>query len=225
MDQTKLFGASLVGLLLLLTTLTTIGYANSIAIFTLNSEISPTEDVFVTGFVSTEAFYKPVTLEVYDPEGDLLYSPKVNFNEKGQFSWLFHPPNGKFEKSGPYTIFASHEDVSEMSIIHFMVVEEALDETSSILKMSGVDSQSKSNGMFESFDILKTTQEIPKSDLDVKTSKSDFGETSNNKIEEFLKSNEYVFIIPIIVGVIAGGVVVWMRVTCGNTVDQRSSKL
>ncbi|MEJ2259293.1 MAG: PEFG-CTERM domain-containing protein, partial [Nitrosopumilaceae archaeon] len=58
-----------------------------IDIFSLNTEVTSTESVLVTGFVSTESFYKPVKLEVYDPNGDLVYSPKINFNEDGHFSW------------------------------------------------------------------------------------------------------------------------------------------
>lgn len=224
MDQTKLFGTSLVGILVLITAITESSYANSISIFTLNSEISSTDDVFVTGFVSTETFYKPVTLEVYDPEGELLYGPKVNFNENGQFSWLFHPPNGKFEKSGHYTIFASHEDVSEMSIIHFTVIDEVSEDSPPIFKLSSADPELNSKGFFESIDFAKTNQEIPKSDLSVKTSKSAMGEQTNNEVEEFLESNEYVFVIPIIIGVIAGIVVVWMRATCGNPIDQKNPR-
>ncbi|MDX1596040.1 MAG: hypothetical protein R3327_03785 [Nitrosopumilaceae archaeon] len=97
-----------------------------IGIFTLNSEITITEDILVTGFVDVNADYKPVRLEVYDPNGELIYRPDVYFNDKGEFSWLFHPPLGKFDSVGTYTIIASHEDLSESSKLQFVVKEKSV---------------------------------------------------------------------------------------------------
>ncbi|NIP62055.1 MAG: hypothetical protein GWN01_14885, partial [Nitrosopumilaceae archaeon] len=105
-----------------------IAYAeNRIEIFTLNSQISTTDDILVTGFVNAESSYKPVILEVYDPNGDLLYRPDVYFNDNGQFSWLFHPPLGKFDLTGTYTIIASHEEVSETAKLQFTVNEKIVE--------------------------------------------------------------------------------------------------
>ncbi len=105
-----------------------IAYAeNRIEIFTLNSQISTTDDILVTGFVNAESSYKPVILEVYDPNGDLLYRPDVYFNDNGQFSWLFHPPLGKFDLIGTYTIIASHEDISETAELQFTVNEKIVE--------------------------------------------------------------------------------------------------
>nr|NIP62904.1 hypothetical protein [Nitrosopumilaceae archaeon]NIU01245.1 hypothetical protein [Nitrosopumilaceae archaeon]NIU89037.1 hypothetical protein [Nitrosopumilaceae archaeon]NIX61847.1 hypothetical protein [Nitrosopumilaceae archaeon] len=122
MNQTRLF------LILILTTasiaiIDTAHAENKIGIFTLNSQISTTDNILVTGFINVESSYKPVILEVYDPNGDLLYRPDVYFNDNGQFSWLFHPPLGKFDLIGTYTIIASHEDISETAELKFTVNE------------------------------------------------------------------------------------------------------
>ena len=100
---------------------------DKIEIFTLNSQISTTDDILVTGFVNAESSYKPVILEVYDPNGDLLYRPDVYFNDNGQFSWLFHPPLGKFDLTGTYTIIASHKEISETAELKFTVNEKIVE--------------------------------------------------------------------------------------------------
>ncbi len=114
---------------------TDIAYAeNKIEIFTLNKQISTTDDILVTGFINAESSYKPVTLKVYDPNGYLLYRPDVYFDDNGQFSWLFHPPLGKFDLTGTYTIIASHEEISETTELKFTVNEKIVERslTSSI---------------------------------------------------------------------------------------------
>lgn len=153
MDYTKILGTALVGALVLNTTTSSLSFAtNSIEIYSLNSEISSTDSIFITGFVSVESFYKPVRLEVHDPNGTVLYNPYVNFNEDGQFSWLFHAPQGKFDVPGTYTIIATHEDVSEISQIQFRVIEE---KNSDIIQVrtSGGDPVINSGGYFASNEI------------------------------------------------------------------------
>lgn len=150
MDQTKTFCSILVGVLFLISFASSISFAtNSIEIYSLNSEISPFDNIFVSGFVSVDSFYKPIRLEVYDPNGEILYSPYVNFNEDGRFNWLFHPPQGKFDVPGTYTIIASHEDVGETSQIQFNVIEEE-DKFTTTVRISETNSEISPEAFFES---------------------------------------------------------------------------
>ena len=150
MDQTKTFCTGLVTVLFFISHTSSLSFAtNSIEIYSLNSEISPVDSIFVSGFVSVDSFYKPVRLEVYDPNGEILYNPYVNFNEDGQFNWLFHPPQGKFDATGTYTIIASHENVAETSQIQFNVIE-VEDKFTTTVKISESDSEISPETFFES---------------------------------------------------------------------------
>lgn len=184
----------------------------TIDIFSLNSEIKATEDVFVTGFVSTESFYKPVKLEVYDPNGELIFSPTINFNEDGQFSWLFHPPLGKYEVTGTYEIIASHEDIPETDKIQFTVIEENEETLVPTNKNSKVESKVSSVGFLESLELTSDESKIKEQELKVKTSNSELTQNENNKIEESLDS-ELIYVIPITIAVVTGIIVTWMKVT------------
>ena len=194
----------------------------AIDIFSLNTEITPSESVLVTGFVSTESFYKPVKLEVYDPNGDLIFSPKLKFNEDGQFSWLFHPPLGRYAITGTYEIIASHEEVSEMDKIQFTVIEsneDTLDPLNlKIKKESNVNSETF-------FGSLKPTNEskIKKQIISVKTSNLDLGKNKNTKVIEFLESNGLGYIIPITIAGLIGIVVTWTRLTSDRQDKQKKT--
>lgn len=123
--DTKICAAILIGTSLVMTSM--IGFASAeepIGIFSLQSEIGETENIFVTGFVSVESSHIPVRLEVYDPNDNLIFRPDVTTNDEGQFGWLFHPPLGKFSTTGTYTIIASHEELEETSTIQFTVIED-----------------------------------------------------------------------------------------------------
>ncbi|MGD8299246.1 MAG: hypothetical protein PVG43_03190 [Nitrosopumilaceae archaeon] len=182
----------------------------AIDIFSLNKEITPTDSVLVTGFVSTDSFYKPVKLEVYDPNGDLIYSPTVNFNEDGHFSWLFHPPLGKYSTAGTYEIIASHEEISETDKIQFTVIESNEDPLDPNFKR---ESSVNSAVFLGSLEQTNDESKIKEQTITVKTSNSDFAESKNNEIIEFLKHNELGYVIPIIIAALTGIVVTWMRVT------------
>ena len=183
----------------------------AIDIFSLNTEITPTESVLVTGFVSTESFYKPVKLEVYDPNGNLVYSPTINFNEEGHFSWLFHPPLGKYSTVGTYEIIASHEEVSETDKIQFTVIASNKDPLNpNFQKESGVNSAL----FLSSLEKTNENSKIKEQTITVKTSNSDLAKSKSNEIVEFLKTNELSYMIPITIAVLTGIVVTWMRVTC-----------
>ncbi|MGD8707696.1 MAG: hypothetical protein PVI88_03320 [Nitrosopumilaceae archaeon] len=181
-----------------------------IDIFSLNTEITSTESVLVTGFVSSESFFKPVKLEVYDPNGDLIYSPTINFDEDGHFSWLFHPPLGKYSTTGTYEIIASHEEISETDKIQFTVIESNKDPLNPNFKR---DSSVNSAVFFGSLEQKNDESKIKEQTITVKTSNSDLAESKNNEIVEFLKSNELGYVIPITIAVLTGIVVTWMRVT------------
>ena len=211
MYWTKL-GCTLASGILLFSGMSVVSFGDGlIDIFSLNTEITSTESVLVTGFVSTESFYKPVKLEVYDPNGDLIYSPTINFNEDGHFSWLFHPPLGKYSTAGTYEIIASHEEISETDKIQFTVIESNKDPMNpNLIRESSVNS-----AVFLGY-LERTNDEskIEDQTITVTTSNSDFSASKSNEIVEFLKSNELGYVIPITIAVLTGIVVTWMRVTC-----------
>lgn len=197
----------------------------SIDIFSLNNEITPTEDVLVTGFVSTNSFFKPVKLEVYDPNGELVFNPTINFNEDGHFSWLFHPPLGKYSVTGTYEIIASHEDVSETDKIQFTVVK-AKEDTAVPVLVTQYSKQESGVNLVGFFDSLKLTPDEPKikdQEINVKTSNSKITEIKSNENVEFLESTELVYIIPLTIAVLAGIVVIRIRVI-GNKKDQNKKQ-
>lgn len=216
-------GCIFASLILLFSGMSVSSFAEGVIdIFSLNTEITSTESVFVTGFVSVESFYKPVKLEVYDPNGDLVYSPTINVNENGQFSWLFHPPLGKYSTIGTYEIIASHEEISQTDKIQFTVIESNEDDLDPLnpnyKKESSVNSVS-----LGSLELANGKSKIKDQVIAVKTSNSDLDESKNNEIEEFLKSNELGYVIPITIAVLIGIVVTWMRVTCDEQ-DQKKKQ-
>ena len=193
----KLFSA-LFGSIIFFSTTSLPSYADgSIEIFTLNAEINPTEDVFVTGFVNTETFYKPVTLEVYDPNGKLLFNPIVNFNEDGQFSWLFHPPLGKYEVAGTYRIIATHEDISKQDEIQFTVTNFESKVSEEIIPKSKNESSKTSEVFFESFEPKDTTSQIKEQKVSVTTGSSGADIFDAKKTEVFGGSYYAEYLIPI----------------------------
>ena len=211
MYWTKL-GCALASGILLFSGMSVVSFGDGlIDIFSLNTEITSTESVLVTGFVSTESFYKPVKLEVYDPNGDLIYSPTINFNEDGHFSWLFHPPLGKYSTAGTYEIIASHEEISETDKIQFTVIESNKDPMNpNLIRESSVNSAV----FLGSLERTNDGSKIKEQTITVKTSNSDLSASKSNEIVEFLKSNELGYVIPITIAVLTGIVVTWMRVTC-----------
>ncbi len=184
-----------------------VAYAeDKIGIFTLNSQISTTDDILVTGFVNVDSSYKPVRLEVYDPNGDLLYRPDVYFNDNGQFSWLFHPPLGKFDLTGTYTVIASHQEISETDELKFTVNERLVERTlaSSIAYSNPTDTKSKSESIS---DESENNQQ----------SKNESIQTNSKIISE--SPIFAIYLVVILVGIIIA-VVVWMRKTYEKPLTQ-----
>lgn len=185
-----------------------VAYAeDKIGIFTLNSQISTTDDILVTGFVNVDSSYKPVRLEVYDPNGDLLYRPDVYFNDNGQFSWLFHPPLGKFDLTGTYTVIASHQEISETDELKFTVNERLVERTlaSSIAYSNPTDTKSKSESISD------------ESENNQQQSKNESIQTNSKIISD--SPIFAIYLVVILVGIIIA-VVVWMRKTYEKPLTQ-----
>ena len=87
--------------------------------------IRPMDSIFVYGKISDVTDFKPLTITVYAPDGEVVFSPIVPFDDEGVFKRLIHPPLPSF-KIGTYTITASHEDVSYSPSIQFKVVGDSL---------------------------------------------------------------------------------------------------
>ena len=89
----------------------------------LNSDqnnINPTDSVFVYGTIDGVTSYIPVNLQVIAPDGEVVFSPKIQFDDEGNFKRLIHPPLPSF-KIGTYTVVASHEDLMTKASIQFTV--------------------------------------------------------------------------------------------------------
>jgi len=182
---------------------------HEIGIYSLDSQITITDDILVTGFVNAESSYKPVRLQVYDPNGDLLYRPDVYFNGDGQFSWLFHPPLGKFEKTGTYSIVASHEEISETAEIHFTVKDEA-DDSSVINPMTNSPKENANPNTSESSD---------QNTLDVQQNPNKSIQISNES-KSIVESPIFSAVVAIVIIGIIVGVVMWMRNTYEKPLSQ-----
>jgi len=84
------------------------------------TEIQALDSVLVIGKITGVSVFKPVTLTVISPDGEVLYTPEVSFDNNGVFKRLIHPPLPSF-KDGIYTVIASHEDTEKTAQIQFTV--------------------------------------------------------------------------------------------------------
>ena len=94
----------------------------------LNSDqdtIKATDSILVYGTIQGVTKYIPLTLEVIAPDGEVIRSPKVQFDDDGTFKRLIHAPLPSF-KIGTYTVIASHEDATTSPRIQFTVTGESL---------------------------------------------------------------------------------------------------
>ena len=94
----------------------------------LNSDqdtIKATDGVLVYGTIKGVTQYIPLELQVLAPDGEIVYSPKIQFDDDGVFKRLIHPPLPSF-KVGTYTVIASHEDVTNSPRIQFTVTGDSL---------------------------------------------------------------------------------------------------
>lgn len=192
------------GILVLSTSSTsTVNAENKIEIFSLDPHISATDDILVTGFVNADSSFKPVRLQVYDPNGELLYRPDVYFNGDGQFSWLFHPPFGKFDVTGTYTVIANHEEISETAKLHFTVNEKTTNDP----MINNISSHNPSQDTVSKPDTT-ISEDSDKKILEVNNNPI---QTNSNKL--ILESPMFVGILVLIIASILAGVIVWMRKT------------
>lgn len=90
--------------------------------------IVSSDSVLVFGKITGVDTYSTVNLTVIAPDGEIVYSPNVPFDDKGNFKRLIHPPLPSF-KSGIYTIIASHDQIDHTVQIQFVVTEEYVPRT------------------------------------------------------------------------------------------------
>ncbi len=94
----------------------------------LNSDqdnIQSTDTIFVYGTVTGVTNFIPVKLLVVAPDGEVVFSPEIQFDDNGEFKRLIHPPLPSY-KIGTYTVVASHDDVDDSARIQFIVTGESL---------------------------------------------------------------------------------------------------
>lgn len=231
----KVCVATLMGLAALSISVTGQASAESIDIFTLQQEIEKTDDVFVTGFVNIKSSYIPVRLEVYDPNDNLIFIPDVNVNDDGQFRWLFHPPLGKFDTTGTYTIIASHEELSDTATIQFTVIEDTGINNAWLedIKTKNFDNSERTNtfsGDIVQDNTIANAENLPQggnSENDQKTSTEQIVKSENTSNQTNVPSAESPVIITAVALVIAGivsGIVIWMRATYQKQAIERQVK-
>jgi predicted secreted protein with PEFG-CTERM motif len=88
---------------------------------TSQTEIQSLDSVLVIGKITGVSVFKPVTLTVISPDGEVIYAPELPFDDNGVFKRLIHPPLPSF-KDGIYTVIASHEDTEKTAQIQFTVI-------------------------------------------------------------------------------------------------------
>ena len=84
------------------------------------TEIQSLDSVLVIGKITGVSVFKPVTITVISPDGEIIYAPKLTFDNDGVFKRLIHPPLPSF-RDGIYTVIASHEDTEKTAKIQFTV--------------------------------------------------------------------------------------------------------
>ena len=92
-----------------------------IELSTSQTEIQSLDSILVIGKITGVSIFKPVTLTVISPDGEIIYAPELPFDDDGVFKRLIHPPLPSF-KNGVYTVIASHEDTEKTAQIQFTVI-------------------------------------------------------------------------------------------------------
>ncbi len=93
---------------------------SSIELTSDQNEIHSLDSILVYGKVTGVVPYSTVSLSVTAPDGEIVYSPNLSFDDDGNFKRLIHPTLPSF-KPGTYTVTASHEDISYVAQIQFTV--------------------------------------------------------------------------------------------------------
>jgi len=94
----------------------------------LNSDqdnIQSTDAILVYGTVTGVSSFIPVKLSVISPDGEVVFSPEISFDDNGEFKRLIHPPLPSF-KVGTYTVVASHDEITDSARVQFMVTGTSL---------------------------------------------------------------------------------------------------
>ena len=97
----------------------------SIELTSSQKNIASLDSVLVFGQVTGVAPYSTVNLTVLAPDGEVVYSPNLTFDDDGNFKRLIHPPLPSF-KQGIYTVVVSHDQVDYTKQIQFTVTTEDL---------------------------------------------------------------------------------------------------
>ena len=92
-----------------------------IELSTSQTEIQSLDSILVIGKITGVSIFKPVTLTVISPDGEIIYAPELPFDNDGVFKRLIHPPLPSF-RDGVYTVIASHEDTEKTAQIQFTVI-------------------------------------------------------------------------------------------------------
>jgi predicted secreted protein with PEFG-CTERM motif len=84
------------------------------------------------------SIFKPVTITVISPDGEVIYAPELPFDDDGVFKRLIHPPLPSF-KDGTYTVIVSHEDTEKTAQIQFTVIGSTISPTKSPIQSQDPD--------------------------------------------------------------------------------------
>ena len=96
-----------------------------IELSTSQTEIQSLDSVLVIGKITGVSIFKPVTMTVISPDGEVIYAPELPFDNNGVFKRLIHPPLPSF-RDGIYTVIVSHEDTEKTAQIQFTVTGSAI---------------------------------------------------------------------------------------------------
>jgi len=99
--------------------------AGNIEINSDQKNVGPLDSVFVYGKATGITKFIPVTIEVLAPDGEVVFAPRVDVDDNGEFKRLIHHPLPSF-KIGTYTVVVSHPDLTETARLQFEVQGESL---------------------------------------------------------------------------------------------------
>ncbi|MSV33847.1 MAG: PEFG-CTERM sorting domain-containing protein [Nitrosarchaeum sp.] len=109
-----------------------------IELSTSQTEIQSLDSVLVIGKITGVSIFKPVTITLIAPDGEVIYAPELPFDDDGVFKRLIHPPLPSF-KDGTYTVIASHEDTEKTAQIQFTVIGSTISPTKSPIQSQDPD--------------------------------------------------------------------------------------
>jgi predicted secreted protein with PEFG-CTERM motif len=97
----------------------------SIQLTSDQDKIQATDTVLVYGVIEGATSFVPMNLQVIAPDGEVVFSPQIQFDDDGVFKRLIHPPLPSF-KIGTYTVVATHDDIEQQASIQFTVTGQTL---------------------------------------------------------------------------------------------------